>query len=277
MSYEKLTAYIDESVSRKNLIIVSNREPYIHKKTGNTIRIDKPAGGLTSAMDEVLSDTGGTWVAWGSGSGDRETVDDKDCVRVPPNKPAYTLKRVWLSPEEIENYYHGYANQVLWPLCHITLDRVYFRKRYWDDYKKANSAFADAILDVADDSSIIWIHDYHLCLVPKILKERKPGLTLAHFWHIPWPNFSVFRICPQSVEILQALLQNDLLGFHIPLFIRNFMDCVSESLEEAEIDYQNSTITYKGHKTKLEAFPISVDYKKFNSLAVSEKIGRAHV
>ncbi len=271
MSYEKLTAFIDESVSRKNLIIVSNREPYVHKKTGNHIRIDKPAGGLTSAMDEVLRATGGTWVAWGSGSGDRETVDDKDCVNVPPNKPSYTLKRVWLSPEEIENYYHGYSNQVLWPLCHITLDRVYFRKRYWDDYKKANEAFADAILDIANESSIIWIHDYHLCLVPKILKERKPGLTLAHFWHIPWPNFSVFRICPQSVEILEALLQNDLLGFQLPLFTRNFMECVSESMEEADIDHQNSTITYKGHKTKLEAFPISVDYKKFNSLAMSDK------
>lgn len=271
MSYEKLKAFFEENIPDKNLIIVSNREPYVHKKIGSNIKIEKPAGGLTAAVNEILKAIGGTWVAWGSGTGDRDSVDKKSCIRVPPNNPSYTLKRVWLDPKEIDNYYHGYSNQVLWPLCHIALDRVYFRKKYWDDYKKANSVFANAILEEADESSVIWIHDYHLCLVPKVLRRRKPKLTLAHFWHIPWPNYSVFRICPQYGEILEALLNNDLIGFQLPLFIRNFMDCVKESLEGANIDYQNSTISYKGHKTKLGAFPISVDYEKFNSLALSSK------
>lgn len=275
MSYESFKAFVKENIFDKTLIIVSNREPYIHKKTGSGVKVEKPAGGLTAAVDEVLRAIGGTWVAWGSGTGDKESVDEKSCISVPPNNPVYKLRRVWLSPEEVNNYYHGYSNQVLWPLCHIALDKVYFRKKYWEDYKKVNSAFAEAILEEADENSVIWIHDYHLCLVAKMLKDKKAELTIAHFWHIPWPSHSVFRICPQSSEILEALLSNDLLGFQLPLFTRNFMDCVKENLEDAEINYRNSTIAYRGHKTKLKAFPISVDYEKFNSFALSPKTTKA--
>ncbi len=271
MNRERFKAFIEENFPEKSLIIVSNREPYLHKKASSHTKVEKPAGGLTSAMDEVLKVIGGTWVAWGSGSGDKETVDNKNRVSVPPNNPSYTLKRVSLTPEEINNYYHGYSNQVLWPLCHTALDKVYFRKKYWDDYKKANLAFANAILEEADEKSIIWIHDYHLCLVPEILRDKRPELTIAHFWHIPWPNYSVFRICPQSKEIVKALLNNELIAFQIPLFVHNFMDCVKTFLEGADIDYEGSTVTYRGHTTKLKAFPISVDYEKFNSLASSPK------
>lgn len=265
-----LKAFIEENFSDKNLIIVSNREPYIHKKSGLSIKVEKPAGGLTSAMDDVLKVTGGTWVAWGSGSGDRDVVDSKNLVLVPPEKPSYTLKRVWLNPSEVDNYYHGYSNQVLWPLCHITLDRVYFRKKFWEDYKKANRAFSDAVLEEADNDSIVWIHDYHLCLVPGMLRNKKPELTIAHFWHIPWPDWSVFRVCPQAREILEGLLGNDLIGFQIPLFVKNFMDCVSECLP-VDIDYSKATINFKGHTTRLKAFPISIDFEKFNSMASTQR------
>lgn len=263
-------AFIEENFPDKNLIVVSNREPYIHKKTGLSIRVEKPAGGLTSALDDVLKITGGTWVAWGSGGGDRDVVDSKNLVQVPPENPSYMLKRVWFSPSEVENYYHGYSNQVLWPLCHITLDRVYFRKKFWEDYKKANKAFSDAVLEEADSNSIIWIHDYHLCLVPGILRNERPELTIAHFWHIPWPDWSVFRICPQAKEIIEGLLGNDLIGFQIPLFVKNFMDCASECLD-ADIDYSRATIDFKGHTTRLKTFPISIDFDKFNSMASSQR------
>lgn len=265
-----LKAFIEENFPDKNLIVVSNREPYIHKKTGLSIRVEKPAGGLTSALDDVLKITGGTWVAWGSGGGDRDVVDSKNLVQVPPENPSYMLKRVWFSPSEVENYYHGYSNQVLWPLCHITLDRVYFRKKFWEDYKKANKAFSDAVLEEADSNSIIWIHDYHLCLVPGILRNERPELTIAHFWHIPWPDWSVFRICPQTKEIIEGLLGNDLIGFQIPLFVKNFMDCASECLD-ADIDYSRATIDFKGHTTRLKTFPISIDFDKFNSMASSQR------
>lgn len=265
-----LKAFVEEIFTDKNLIIVSNREPYIHKKSGSSIRVEKPAGGLTSAMDDVLKVTGGTWVAWGSGSGDRDVVDSKNLVWVPPENPSYMLKRVWLTSSEVENYYHGYSNQVLWPLCHITLDRVYFRKKFWEDYKKVNRAFSDAVLEEAGNDSIIWIHDYHLCLLPQMLRNERPELTIAHFWHIPWPDWSVFRICPQAREIIEGLLGNDLIGFQIPLFVKNFMDCVRECLD-ADIDYTKETINFKGHTTRLKAFPISIDFDKFNSMASSQR------
>lgn len=271
MSSLKLKRFIKDSFPDNNLIIVSNREPYLHNKSGSNIKVEMPAGGLTSAMDEALRSTGGTWVAWGSGSEDKNNVDDNDRVAVPPGKPSYTLKRVWLTEEEVDNYYHGYSNNVLWPLCHIALDRVYFRKKYWDDYLKVNFRFAKAILEEVTERSLVWIHDYHLCLVPELLKKKIPKLPVAHFWHIPWPNFSVFRICPQSKELIEALLHNDLIGFQIPHFVNNFMECVKEFIDEAEIDYKHETITYKNHKTVLKAFPISVDYEKFNSLASSIK------
>jgi len=271
MNHDDKRIPVIEKFPHKSLIIVSNREPYIHKKVGPFIKVSKPTGGLTSAMDEVLNSIGGKWVAWGSGSADRETVDNKDCVLVPPNKPKYILKRVWLTTQEVNNYYHGYSNHVLWPLCHMTLERVYFRKKYWDDYKRANQAFANAILEEADKRSIVWIHDYHLCLVPERLRRINPELTIAHFWHIPWPDYSIFRVCPQAKELIEALLNNDLIGFQIPLFVNNFFDCVNGLLEEAEIDVVHSNVTYKGHTTKLQAFPISVDYKKFDSLASSTR------
>ena len=266
MITEGFKAFIEEKLAGRSLIIVSNREPYQHKKFGSSIKIEKPAGGLTSAMDEALKAIGGTWVAWGSGGADKESVDDKNRVAVPPGKPSYNLKRVWLTSEEITNYYHGYSNQVLWPLCHIAMDRIFFRKKYWESYKKANTSFAKAVLEEAGDKSIVWIHDYHLCLVPKLLRQKRPNLMIAHFWHIPWPNYSVLRVCPQADEIFKALLNNDLLGFQTSLFVHNFMECVRESLYDAKIDYENETITYEGHTTKLQAFPISVDFHKFQRL-----------
>lgn len=265
---------LPDSLEGRRLIVVSNREPYVHKRSGLRVTVETPAGGLTSALDDVLKATQGTWVAWGSGNADREMVDGKNRLPVPPEDPVYTLKRVWLKPQEVDNYYHGYANHVLWPLCHITLDRVSYRKSYWHYYESVNLAFAEAAAEEADEASLVWFHDYHLCLAPRYLRERCPGITLFHFWHIPWPDWGVFRICPQSREVLEGLLANDLIGFQIPLFARNFMECVRECLE-ADIDYQRRTVTYRGHTTRLEALPISVDFEKFNSIAASAHTARA--
>jgi trehalose 6-phosphate synthase/phosphatase len=267
----RLAHFVNEELVGKQLIVVSNREPYAHKRTGLSVKVERPAGGLTSAVDDVLTATGGTWVAWGSGNADRDVVDIDDRVPVPVDNPSYTLKRVWLGATEVDNYYHGYSNQVLWPLCHIALDRVYFRKKYWEDYVKANRAFAAAVLEEVRENSLIWVHDYHLCLVPRLVREKKADATLAHFWHIPWPDWSVFRVCPQAREILEGLLGNDLIGFQIPLFAKNFMDCVKECLD-AEIDYRRGTVVWHEHVTTLKAFPISVDFEKFNTLASSQRV-----
>jgi alpha,alpha-trehalose-phosphate synthase [UDP-forming]/trehalose-phosphatase len=274
MRSDQLKTFVEENFADNKLIIVSNREPYIHKKTLMGTKVDNPAGGLTSAMDDVMKAVGGTWIAWGSGSADKDVVDDKDRIPVPPGDPSYTLKRVWLSKTLVDNYYHGYSNQVLWPLCHIALNRIFFRRRFWENYVKANFFFAEAILEEADDNSIIWIHDYHLCVVPKLLRERKPDLTIAHFWHIPWPDWSIFRACPRSSQVLEGLLGNDLIGFQLELFAHNFIECVKNSLD-AEIDHENMTITYRDHTTRLKAFPISIDFDNFNSMSNSDKTLRA--
>ncbi len=255
------------------LIVVSNREPYIHKKTGNTISLEKPAGGLTSALDNVLKNLNGTWIAWGSGSGDRGVVDGRNCVSVPQSGPSYTLKRVWLNQNEVDNYYAGYSNRVLWPLSHLTLDRVYYKKQYWDFYKKVNRKFADAVIEQMEQDitgTAVWIHDYHLCLVPLFIKETLSSVTTGHFWHIPWPDWSTFRILPQAKDILEGLLANDLIGFQIPLFVKNFMNCAREGLN-ADIDYESASVFYNGHSTRLESFPISVDFDSFSSMALSKK------
>ncbi len=269
MSVNRLKALVEENFAERSLIVVSSREPYVHKRTASGIKVERPAGGLTSAMDDVLRAVGGTWVAWGSGNADRETVVD-DRVSVPPEHPSYTLKRVWLTSGEVNNYYNGYSNHMLWPLCHLSLDRVFFMKKFWRDYVKVNRKFADAVIGEARADSIAWLHDYHLCLAPAMIKAANPDLPLMHFWHIPWPNWFSFRVCPQAKELIEGLLGNDLLGFQIPLFTKNFMDCVSECLD-AEVDYEKNTVTYKGHVTKLESFPISIDYERFNSQAASKR------
>jgi trehalose 6-phosphate synthase/phosphatase len=270
---ERLSAVLETGLSTEKLLVVSNREPYIHKKAREGVLVDRPAGGLTSALDDVLQSLGGTWIAWGSGNADRVHVDEYQRVAVPPGKPAYRLKRVWLPAGVVENYYHGYANQVLWPLCHITLDRVYYRNKFWEDYRTANTLFARAVQEEVEGPSLIWIHDYHLCLVPRWLRDQSITAVLAHFWHIPWPDWSVFRICPQAHEILKGLLGNDLIGFQVPLFAKNFLDCAREGLG-AEVDYERRTVRHEGHLTRLRDFPISIDFQKFKALAAAHRTGR---
>lgn len=253
------------------LIVVSNREPYVHRKLGDRIIVEKPAGGLTSALDNVLKFLNGTWIAWGSGTGDHETVDKNNRVAVPPLNPSYTLKRVWLTQSESDNYYTGYSNRVLWPLSHLTLDRVYYKKRFWDSYRRVNQKFADSVLQEVGPDTAVWTHDYHLCLMPFFLKQASPSTTAGYFWHIPWPDWSTFRILPQAKEILEGLLANDLIGFQIPLFVKNFINCAVESLA-AEVDHEDWSIVFNGHKTLLRPYPISIDFNTFDSAASSKKV-----
>lgn len=267
---ERLKALLESCFEGTNLILVTNREPYIHKKTEKGIIVEKPAGGVTSALDGILKTIGGVWIAWGSGSADKDLVDEKNCISVPQENPSYILKRVWLSPIEVDNYYYGYSNQFLWPLCHITLDRLYFKKVFWEYYKKVNLKFSKAIFEEAKDNAIVWIHDYHFCILPQIIRKERNDLTIAHFWHIPWPDYSVFRICPHIKEIIEGMLGNDLILFQIPLFLKNFQNCVKECIN-ADIDYSQSLVYYKGRKIKLNAFPISIDFERFQDLAKSER------
>ena len=259
-SKERLHQLATEKFSRYRFIAVSNREPYIHRHGPNGIECVQPASGLATAIDPIMRASGGTWIAHGSGNADMEVVDRFDRVAVPPEKPAYTLRRVWL-PKQIEKgYYYGLANEGLWPLCHIAFHRPRFSQANWDCYRAANELFARAVLEeVGSDPAFVFIQDYHFALLPRLLKRRNPRIVVAQFWHIPWPNRETFRAFPWKEELLDGMLGNDLLGFHLAYHCSNFLETVDRNVE-ALVDSERSRVTRAGHSTNVRAFPISIDF-----------------
>lgn len=258
-SKQRLEAIAAERLNGAKLVVVANREPYIHVHQEGTIRCLRPASGLTTALDPVMRSCGGVWVAHGSGDADRAVVDDRDRVLVPPETKEYTLRRVWLSRQEEQGYYYGFANEALWPLCHIAYARPKFSSDEWDQYRLVNQKFADAVLDeVGDSPAVVFVQDYHFALLPRMLKDVRSDLVVAHFWHIPWPNREAFRICPWQEELLDGLLGNDLLSFHIQHHCNNFLETVERGLE-AMVDRETFSVILGGHNTRVRPHPISID------------------
>ncbi|MBL7156982.1 MAG: trehalose-6-phosphate synthase [Candidatus Omnitrophica bacterium] len=255
--------------------MASNREPYIHLYREGKIEYIRPVGGAVTALDPVMRVCKGTWVAYGSGNADKEVVDEKSEVRVPPENPKYKLRRIWLTKEEENGYYYGYANKSLWPLCHMAYARPNFDEVEWAYYKIVNQKFADTILEIVKNKkAFVWIQDYHLLLLGKMLKEKNENLLTAHFLHIPWPNPEAFRVCPQKIEILEGLLANDLLGFHIRYHCSNFMETVRLEME-ARVDRERTSVTYGGHEAFIRAFPISIDFDENSKSADSKEVEAA--
>jgi trehalose 6-phosphate synthase len=244
------------------VIVVSNREPYIHVRQNGALTVRRPASGLVTALEPIMRACSGTWIAHGGGSGDREVVDSHDRLTVPPppDKAAYQLRRVWLTEEEETGYYYGFANEGLWPLCHIAHVRPTFRTADWEQYVKVNRAFARAVAEESkSDNPIILVHDYHFALLPRMIRESIPAATVIAFWHIPWPNPEAFAICPWGVELLDGMLGSNILGFHTQFHCNNFVDTV-ERLLEARVDRETFTVTYKGKPTAVKRYPISVEW-----------------
>ncbi len=259
----------------RKLIVVSNREPYSHLRREGGIEWVRNAGGLTVALDAVMQALGGVWVAHGSGDADREVVDARDRVSCPPDRPRYALRRLWLSPEDQQRYYSGFANSALWPLCHIVYVRPRFRLAEWESYVEVNRRFAEAVLEEAGDGpALVFIQDYHLALVARFLKEKRPDLQVAMFWHIPWPNPEVFRVLPWAREVLEGLLANDVVGFHIRRHALNFLDTVAESLE-ARVDLAALSVERASKRTWVLPFPISVDADEIAALSEDAQTRRA--
>jgi trehalose 6-phosphate synthase len=258
---ERLKKYVRIELGEKNLYVVSNREPYMHMKQGRQVDCIIPAGGLVTALDPVLRICGGVWVAHGSGDADVESSDAKGRLSVPPDEPAYTLKRVWLTKEEEEGYYYGFANEGIWPLCHITHTRPVFRLEDWIYYQKVNEKFSDALLDEIsqEESPLVLIQDYHFSLLPLLIKSKRPDTRLAIFWHIPWPNPEAFGICPWKKEILLGLLGADLIGFHTQFHCNNFLETIDRFLE-SKINWEEFSVERRGHLTMVKPFPISVAF-----------------
>ena len=255
---------VQEKLGDRLFLVVSNREPYIHSMSGDEIVCTRPVSGLTEALDPVMRASKGTWIAQGTGDADRKVVDAHDHIAVPPEKPEYTLRRVWLTKEDVDDFYLGFSNEGLWPLCHVTFTPPIFRESNWEAYKKVNQIFADAVVkEVAGRKAAVLVQDYHFALLSRLIKEQNPELTVGQFWHIPWPTHEIFRTCPWQEEILDGMLGNDLMGFHTQSFCNNFLDTVNYGLE-SKIDRDRFAIIHRGKSTLVQPFPISVD---FDSLA----------
>jgi trehalose 6-phosphate synthase len=257
---DTLRKLLHRQLTGDQILVVSNREPYIHVKKGKEIEVQRPASGLVTAVEPVMRACSGIWISHGSGTADREVVDANDRVRVPPERPDYTLKRIWLSAEEENGYYYGFANEGLWPLCHIAHVRPLFRTSDWEYYQTVNQRFADAVIREANkEDPVVLIQDYHFALLPKMIHDVLPKATIITFWHIPWPNPESFGICPWRDELLQGMLGSTILGFHTPLHCKNFLETVDRYLE-ARIDYSSSTISQSGKLTMVETYPISIQW-----------------
>lgn len=273
---DRLHDLIENRLRGWKIIVVSNREPYMHQRSEVGVECLTPAGGLATALRPILEASGGTWIAHGAGNADRETADEQGRLAVPPEHPSYTLRRVWLSQEQEEGYYYGLANEGLWPLCHTAFQRPIFRLADWLLYREVNQLFAQAVLDEADDTpTFVFIQDYHFCLLPRLLKDAaRPHMVIAQFWHIPWPGRESFRIFPWGGELLHGLTGNDLLGFHIRNHCQNFLDTVDRHIE-ARVDREHWTVTRGSHETKVRPFPISIDFDGQEALARSAEVTAA--
>ncbi len=259
---ERLRVSVLGKLHNAALFVVSNREPYLHvRDQDNSIRTIVPASGVVTALEPVVLACDGTWIAHGSGNADRDVVDKEDHIRVPPDDPRYTLRRVWLTKEEEDGYYYGFSNEGLWPLCHIAHTRPLFRPDDWFQYQRVNEKFARVVLEElrGTESPVVLVQDYHFALLPRLIKEQRPDARIAIFWHIPWPNPEAFRICPWQRELLNGLLGADLIGFHVQAHCNNFLETVERALE-ANTDWDRFAVSRQGHQTLVRPFPISVAY-----------------
>jgi trehalose 6-phosphate synthase len=258
---ERLRQILHRNLRGEGIVVVANREPYMHDRAEDgTIRVLHPASGLVTALEPVMRACSGTWIAHGSGSADRDTVDAKDRVRVPPGEEAYTIRRIWLSKEEERGYYYGFANEGLWPLCHMSYTRPEFRVSDWEQYRNVNRRFAEAVAEEADvPDPIVLVQDYHYALLPKFLRALRPRATILTFWHIPWPNAERFGICPWEREILEGLLGSTIVGFHTQAHCNNFVESIDRYLE-SRIDRERQSVVLGGRETLVRAYPISIEW-----------------
>jgi trehalose 6-phosphate synthase len=270
---------LKQGLEGHDLVIVANREPYIHQKKDDRIEIVRPASGLVTALEPILRSCGGLWVAHGSGTADRDVSNENGEVKVPPSRPSYTLRRVWMSREEESGYYYGFSNEGLWPLCHLAHTRPIFRLADWERYRAINTRFSEALPShLLGPQSLMLVQDYHFALLPRIIQDRAlargltPGETprIAIFWHIPWPNPEAFGICPWHAELLRGMLGADVIGFHTQYNCNNFLETCNRYLE-ARIDYEKFSVTMENRETLIRAFPIGIDTAPVRALSEEER------
>ncbi|HEY6099425.1 MAG TPA: trehalose-6-phosphate synthase, partial [Anaeromyxobacter sp.] len=258
-SAERLHHTLTDVLKGERVVVLANREPYVHERASDgAVRVMHPASGLVTALEPVMRACGGVWVAHGSGSADRDVVDRRDRVRVPPGEESYAIRRVWLTEEEERGYYYGFANEGLWPLSHIAHTRPVFRAQDFRQYERVNRRFAGAVCEEAEGADpIVLVQDYHYALVPRMIRQRLPRATILTFWHIPWANAERLGICPWANELMEGMLGSSIVGFHTQAHCLNFLEAVDRYLE-ARIDRERQSVVIQGHEALVRAYPISI-------------------
>ena len=271
---ENLEKYIKKNLKDRSFYIVTNREPYIHNKTFEGIKVSRPSGGAHTLLELIAQVSQGTYIAHGAGSADKQVVDKNNCIKMPPKEKLFNLKRVFLSKKEMENFYYGFANQTLWPLCHAVFIKPEFNPVWWESYKVVNRKFADSVLEeIGDKKACVWVNDYHFCLLRQQLRESGKDIKIGTFWLIPWPTHEIFRVNPWAKELLTGLLGSDFLAFHRGYQVQNFVQCVQRELE-AKIEHEQSKIVFKEHITKVENLPAGIDYQEIVDITQKRKTSR---
>ena len=257
---QRLRSALTKHLRGERVIILANREPYVHEKTETGVKVLHPASGLVTALEPVMRACSGVWVAHGSGSADRDTVDAQGRIRVPPGEESYWLRRVWLTEEEENGYYYGFSNEGLWPLCHVAHTRPVFRASDWQHYVNCNQKFADAVCDEVDSADpIVLVQDYHFALAPRMIRKRLPRATILTFWHIPWPNPERIGICPWREELIAGLLGSSIVGFHTQQHCNHFLESV-DAYMESRIDRETNAVIQAPQRTLVRPYPISIEW-----------------
>lgn len=259
----------------RRLILVSNAEPFIHKLEGDEIVSEKLAGGLTTALDPLIKKFGGTWIAWGRGDADFEVLDSDGKVEIQEKEGSYELKRICLSEEEVDGFYLGFSNGLLWPTFHSfpeksTIADYRYSEQKWKIYRDVNQKYADAAIEEFKEGDLIWVHDYHLTLVPKMIREKCPKANIAFFWHIPWPSWEIFGNIPWRTEIMEGLLNCNFIGFHTAPLKNNFLSCAEKVGKK--VNYEDSIVKMNESVTKVSSIPLGIDYDRFKSFAAEKSI-----
>jgi trehalose 6-phosphate synthase len=272
----RLRRLVAEKMPDTRLVLIANRQPYIHLREGERVTVSRPASGLVTGVEPLLRACGGVWIGHGSGNADKEFADEKGRLAVPPEAPEYVLRRVWLTRKEEEGFYYGFSNEGLWPLCHIAHARPLFRKSDWEAYETVNRRFAAVAAEEVGERGLVLVQDYHFARVPAELRRLSPDSIISLFWHIPWPNQEVVGICPWTRELLDGMLGADVIGFHTRYHCLNFLDTVGRFLE-ARVDLETMSIEYGGHRTRVKPYPISVQWPYPSATPEQAREHRAHL
>lgn len=256
--------------SKGQLVVVSNRGACTFKETSHGIQATPSVSGLVTAVEPVITQEGGAWVAWGGRYGkEHETLGVS--LPMPEKDPKYVLHEVLLTHEEVSLYYDGFSNGCLWPLCHNFIEKVSFSEEQWKAYSRVNQKYAEVVLKISSSHDFIWVHDYQLARVPGFIRRHRRWANISFFWHIPCPPAEIFAILPWAKEYISGMLDADLIGFHTKTYERNFLQAAKE-IVGAEVDYLSGTVHWQGRKIKVIAVPIGINWREFERLACSDEV-----